>query len=276
MRYTIGMKTTQLSAPTSLAVSVPAHSYTMHDGSFVVDEHVQEYASTSKSSKEKRYILTIRDLPREEKPREKLLTYGPAALSIQELLAVVLMTGTTKEGVLEMTDRIMQEYGERSVLTATDANALASDLSIPITKAAQIIACGELGRRFYRRNRNGAPVIRTAEDVFAHTVDMRNFTKEHLRGLYLNTHYQLVHDETISIGTIDANIVHPREVFRPALAYSAAAVILVHNHPSGNAEPSTADITITNQLRDAGRLLGIDLIDHVIVTADSFTSIMTD
>jgi DNA repair protein RadC len=102
---------------------------------------------------------------------------------------------------------------------------------------------------------------------------MRNFTKEHLRGLYLNAHYQLVHDETISIGTVDANIVHPREVFRPALAYAAAAVILVHNHPSGNAEPSDADLAVTKQLHEAGALLGIDLIDHIVVTADTYTSI---
>jgi DNA repair protein RadC len=91
--------------------------------------------------------------------------------------------------------------------------------------------------------------------------------------LYLNAHYQLVHDEIISIGTVDANIVHPREVFRPALAYAAAAIILVHNHPSGNAEPSNADRVVTQQLREAGNLLGIELIDHVVVTSDTFTSI---
>jgi DNA repair protein RadC len=240
-------------------------TYAMQSTSFLVDER--------RKGQVKSYVLTIRDLPREEKPREKLLAYGPAALSIDELLSVVLVTGTKKEGIMEMSHRIMQEYGERSVLSATDAKVLAVDLSIPVTKAAQIIACGELGRRFYRRTRNGAPVIRTAEDVYAHTADMRNFTKEHLRGLYLNSHYQLMHDETISIGTVDANIVHPREVFRPALAYAAVAVILVHNHPSGNSEPSDADIAITKQLREAGQLLGIDLIDHVVITADTFISI---
>jgi DNA repair protein RadC len=240
-------------------------TYAMLDHTFFLDERAE--------TEPKQYVLTIRDLPREEKPREKLLDYGPGALSVDELLAVILVTGTKKEGVLEMTHRIMQEYGERSVLSATDAKTLSADLDIPITKATQIIACGELGRRFYRRSKNGAPVIRTAEDVYAHTVDMRNFTKEHLRGLYLNAHYQLVHDETISIGTVDASIIHPREVFRPALAYSAAAVILVHNHPSGNAAPSDADIAITHQLREAGKLLGIDLIDHIIVTFDTFISI---
>jgi DNA repair protein RadC len=221
----------------------------------------------------KRYVLRVRDLPNEQKPRERLMAEGPGALSTSELLAVVLVNGTKKEGVLEMTNRIMQEYGERSALLSIDPKALATDLDIPIGKALQIVACGELGRRYFRRSKNGAPVIRTAKDVFDHVVDMRNLSKEHLRGLYLNTHYQLVHDETISIGTIDANIVHPREVFRPALAHSAAAVILVHNHPSGNAEASAADKEITRQLSDAGALLGIDLIDHVIVTNDTFTSI---
>jgi DNA repair protein RadC len=237
----------------------------MVDHSFILDERMV--------GRPKQYVLTIRDLPHDEQPREKLLLHGPAALSIDELLAVLLVTGTKKEGILAMSNRIIKEYGEKSLLSSTDAKALAADLSIPLNKATQIVACGELGRRFNRKSRNGAPVIRTAEDVFAHTVDMRNLTKEHLRGLYLNAHYQLVHDETISIGTVDANIVHPREVFRPALAYSAAAVILVHNHPSGNPAPSDADITMTAQLREAGALLGIDLIDHVVVTADTFISI---
>ncbi|MBA3788810.1 DNA repair protein RadC [Patescibacteria group bacterium] len=223
----------------------------------------------------KRYVLRVRDLPTEKKPRERLLAEGPGVLSTAELLAVVLTTGTKKEEILTMANRIMQEYGEQSVLLSTDAKALAEDLDVPLGKAAQIVACGELGRRYFRRSRNGAPVIRTAKDVFEYTLDMRNLSKEHLRGLYLNTHYQLVHDETISIGTIDANIVHPREVFRPALAHSAAAVILVHNHPSGNGEPSTADREVTRQLSEAGTLLGIDLIDHVIITAENFTSIPT-
>lgn len=224
-------------------------------------------------SKVKRYELTVRDLPHERKPRERLLAEGPGALSTQELMAVLLVAGTTKEGILEMTRRIMHEYGDRNLLMSTDAKLVAKELGIPIVKAMQIVACGELGRRFFRRNRNGAPVIRTAQDVFEYVADMRNLSKEHLRGLYLNTHYQLVHDETISIGTVDANLVHPREVFRPALAYSAAAVILVHNHPSGNLMPSDADIQITRQLYQAGQLLNIEVIDHIVVTADSFTSI---
>ena len=140
-------------------------------------------------------------------------------------------------------------------------------------KASQIIACAELGRRFFAKNVHGVPVIRTPQDVFEYVLDMRGLSKEHLRGLYLNSHHRIIHDEIISIGTIDSNLIHPREVFKPALEYSAVAMILVHNHPSGVTSPSDADIAITKQLKESGKLLGVDLLDHIIVTKDSFESI---
>lgn len=224
----------------------------------------------------RRYVLKIHDLPAEEKPREKMLTLGPASLSTQELLSALLNTGTKKEGVLAMSARIMREYGEGSIMGARNPAKLAADLDIPIGKAIQIVAAAELGQRFFERNGASAAVIRTAQDVFNYVSDMRDLPKEHLRGIYLNAHYKVIHDEVISIGTVDTNITHPREVFKPALEYSAAAVILVHNHPSGSTEPSTADIEITKQLIDAGALLGIDLIDHVIVTKSSFASIPSE
>ncbi|MBI4086424.1 DNA repair protein RadC [Candidatus Kaiserbacteria bacterium] len=221
----------------------------------------------------KRYVLTVRDLPVEDKPREKLAVHGPGTLSPVELLAVVLSVGTRKEEVLTMTSRIVREYGERNIFSQTDAHIMSRDLDIPLGKAEQIVAVGELGRRFFSRERNGAAVIRTALDTYEHVADMRTLGKEHLRGLYLNAHYQVVHDEVISIGTVDANIVHPREVFRPALSCSAAAVILVHNHPSGVLAPSAEDMLVTAQVRSAGRMLGIELVDHVIVGRDGFISI---
>jgi DNA repair protein RadC len=222
----------------------------------------------------KKYVLRVRDLPDIQKPRERLIAEGPLALSSRDLLAALLVTGTTREGILEMTSRILREYGEKSLLSRTDAKALAADLDIPLTKASQIVAAGELGRRFYAKNGAGPAVIRTPEEVYAYTADMQKLTKEHLRGIYLNPHYQVIHDEVLSIGSIDANILHPREVFKPALEYSAAAVILVHNHPSGVATPSEADILVTRQVAEAGRILGIDLIDHLVVTSDGFTSIL--
>jgi DNA repair protein RadC len=105
---------------------------------------------------------------------------------------------------------------------------------------------------------------------------MRDLPKEHLRGIYLNTHHRIVHDETISIGTINTSITHPREVFKPGIEYGAVAVILVHNHPSGVVTPSEADIEITKQLVTAGKIVGIHLIDHVIVGKDSFASVNVD
>ncbi len=221
-------------------------------------------------------VYKIRDLPQDEKPREKLWKYGPAALSVQELLALVLNAGTKKEGVLSMATRVLQEYGERSLASQRDVKHLSQDLDIPPVKAAQIVACAELGRRFFTKNQHGVAVIRTPQDVFEYTIEMRELPKEHLRGLYLNSHHQVIHDEIISIGTIDANIIHPREVFKPALEYAAAAVILVHNHPSGITQPSDADKAITEQLIESGRLLGIELLDHVIVTKDSFESIIPE
>lgn len=225
-------------------------------------------------SGEIRYVLTVRDLPDEEKPREKLLARGPTALASKELLAILLEKGTRKEGVLEMTERIVREYGDHNVFTNTDARKLSDDLGIPLGKAMQIIVAGELARRFFAGSRNGATVIRTAKDAFEYTADMRTLKKEHLRGIYLNAHYQVVHDEIISIGTVDANIVHPREVFRPALHCSAAGVVLVHNHPSDVLEPSAEDVHVTKQIKEAGALLGIELVDHLIVSASGYTSVV--
>lgn len=221
----------------------------------------------------KRYVLTVRDLPSEDRPREKMLSGGPGALSPAELLAVILGVGTRKEEILSMTSRIVREYGERNIFAQKDPIAMARELDIPQVKALQIIATGELGRRFFEHKHNGAAVIRTSRDTFDYVADMRALPKEHLRGIYLNAHYQVIHDEVISIGTVDANIVHPREVFRPALSCSSAAVILVHNHPSGVLTPSGEDAQITRQIRDAGRMLGIELVDHVIVTEKGFASI---
>lgn len=227
-------------------------------------------------NEERNYILRIRDLPQNEKPREKMLEHGVAALSSSELLAVVLNTGTTKEGVLGMASRVMQEYGERALVTQNDPKKLSEGLDIPLNKAIQIVACAELGRRFFKKSANGVPVIRTAKEVYEYTKDMHELPKEHLRGIYLNAHYAVIHDEVISIGTVNANIIHPREVFRPALQYAAVALILVHNHPSGRMEASEADVEVTKQLVTAGKMLGIDLLDHVIVSREGYTSVKVD
>jgi DNA repair protein RadC len=147
-------------------------------------------------------------------------------------------------------------------------------LGIPLCKACQLVACFELGRRLFRNADGRKPVtIRTASQVYDYLRDMRDLPKEHLRGLYLDSHYQLIHDELISIGTLTSNLVHPREVFRPALEFSAAALILAHNHPSGVPRASEADLLITRQIIEAGRVLGIGLLDHVIIARTKYASV---
>ena len=222
------------------------------------------------------YPITIHDLPSEDKPREKLIASGSSGLSIKELLAIVLVTGTSKENILEMSDRLIRDYGEKSILAETDPEKLSKELDIPIVKACQIVACGELGRRFYDRSQSGLVSIRNAKDVFDYLTDMRNLQKEHLRGIYLNSHNRILRDEVITIGTVNSNIIHAREVFRPAIECNAAAVILAHNHPSGELQPSKEDVDITADLVRAGKILGISILDHVIITKDSFASVSAD
>lgn len=236
--------------------------YTLQDNNLILD------------NEDKKYVLKIRDLPTEQKPREKLAKYGPTVLSVSELLAIVFGVGTKKEEVFAMSNRLLREYGEKALTTQTNPKKISETLDIPLTKACQIVACFELGRRFFKTKSRKQTIVRTAQEAYEYLQDMRNLPKEHLRGLYLNNHYQLLHDEVISIGSLNANIVHPREVFRPAIEYSASAVILAHNHPSGIAKPSQADITITKQLLEAGNILGIDLLDHIIITKNKFVSIL--
>jgi DNA repair protein RadC len=221
----------------------------------------------------KEYVLKIKDMPSEDKPREKLEKYGPHALSVAELIAVLLNTGTKKEDVMSMSSRIIKDYGERTLAGQSNAQKLSLDLDIPIHKALQIVACAELGRRFFDRRSHGPQTIRTSKDVYEYLYEMRSLPKEHLRGIYVNTHHRIIHDEVISIGTINTNLIHPREVFKPAIEYGAAAVILAHNHPSGIVTPSSADIDITKHLVSVGKIIGIPLIDHVIIGKNKFISI---
>jgi DNA repair protein RadC len=219
-------------------------------------------------------ITRVKDLPDEEKPREKMIESGPGSLSSAELLAVVLGVGTKKEEVFSMSSRLLREYGEKGIAYQKNPAIIEKDLGIPLVKACQIVACFELGRRFYQKKPGGSVTIRTAKQAFEYLKDMGNLNKEQFRGLYLNTHYQLIHDEVISIGTLDAAIVQPREVFRPALEYSAAAIIIAHNHPSGVLKATKADAEITDKLIEAGKILDIEVLDHLIIGKNKFTSII--
>ncbi len=221
-------------------------------------------------------MLRVRDLPIEDKPREKLAKFGPSSLSMAELVAILWSVGTRKEDVLEMSRRVLKEYGEKAILHETDPAKLAEVLMIPQNKAYQLVAGVELGRRFFETRGERPVFVRTASQASHYLRDMGTLKKEQLRGLYLNSRYQLIHEETISVGSLTANIVHPREVFQPAIEHGAVAVIIAHNHPSGALEPTPADMEVTQQLRAAGSILGIDLLDHLIVTDTNYKSLLED
>jgi DNA repair protein RadC len=243
--------------------------YIVHDTDLILDSP----SSDKRGYSERKYDLKIKDLLDKDKPREKLLRCGASALTSSELMAVILGTGTKKEGVLEMSSRILKEYGEKILSHQAHPLRLAKDLDLPLSKTLQIAACAELGKRFFEKNPMSMRVLRTAKDAYSYVRDMRVLSKEHMRGIYLDTHFRVIHDEVISIGTVNSSIIHPREVFKPALEYGAVAVILAHNHPSGIVEPSQADIEVTKQLVAAGKIIGIHLVDHIIIGPDVFKSI---
>lgn len=199
---------------------------------------------------------------------------GPANLTVTELIAVLWGVGTRKEEVLSMAHRVLREYGEKAILHESSPQQMAEALNIPLVKACQIIASFEIGRRFFDQQGGGPVFIRNTEQAYDYLRGMGSSQKEQLRGLYLSSRYEVIYDEVISIGSLTASIIHPREVFAPALSHSAVAVIIAHNHPSGSTQPTADDQAVTIQLKAAGQILGIDLLDHLIITHNDYLSLM--
>jgi len=220
---------------------------------------------------EKPYQLRIRDLPEEEKPREKLRKYGPAALKNYELVAVILGRGTVKEDILQRAQRIMSQYGNQAIFAEGDVEKLERMLGLSPVQACQLVAAFELGRRLF--GRQPEVFLRFPEEVFQYPRNMARLRKEHLRGLYLDTRNRLIRDEIITIGTLNESLGSSREVFVPAIQTPAAALILVHNHPSGDPSPSRPDIELTRRILEAGRILGIDVLDHIIIGGEGYISL---
>lgn len=208
--------------------------------------------------------------PEAGRPRERLLELGPGALSDGDLVAVLLGSGGDGESVFDLSARVAREVNLR-LLPRVPVEDLLAIRGLGPARVAQLLAAAELGRRQWPDG-EAATVVRGPETVFDLTRDIRGTNREHFVGFYLNTRNQVLRREVISIGSLNASIVHPREVFTPAIALSAANLILAHNHPSGDPSPSEEDLAITRRLVDAGRLLGIDVLDHVIVCRDQYAS----
>lgn len=217
--------------------------------------------------------FTIREMPPSERPRERLIQYGPAALSNSELIALILRTGTASENILSLSNRLLSNFDLRA-LSRASVPELKSVPGIADAKACQISAIFELARRFACLQEDQKPAFTSPAVCFSLMAPrLQDLKQEHFICLYLDTKNRLIREETISIGTLDSNVVHPREVFKGAVSYSASSVILAHNHPSGDPEPSSEDIAVTHNLVEAGHMVGIKVLDHIILGDKSFVSL---
>lgn len=213
----------------------------------------------------------IKDLPKIERPREKLISKGTQNLKDEELLAILLRTGREGKNVLELARQVLTKYPKKRLLKMQYED-LIKIKGINSAKACTILAAIELVKRALKIGEATLPIIHSTKDVIAQSVYLRDKTREHLMGIYLNARNEMVFKKPIFIGTLNANLVHPREIFNEALKQNAASVILVHNHPSGDAEPSQDDLEITKRILEAGKIMGIDVLDHVIITKNKVFS----
>lgn len=216
--------------------------------------------------------ITIKHLPMLERPRERLRRLGPDVLSVQELIAIILRLGTTGVSVMELANRLLVEFGDLKTLAQASVEELTRIDGMGEAKAISLKAAFELGRRLSGFT-DVRPVVRKPADVYNLLGEqMRYFNQEMFKVVMLNTKNEVLKIETITVGILNANIIHPRELFRVAIKSSANTIIIVHNHPSGDPEPSKEDILITKKLIDAGCVIDIEIEDHIIIGDGRFVS----
>lgn len=207
-------------------------------------------------------------------PREKMLEFGPTALKDYELLAVIFGTGYMDENVLELSQRVLADYGSKAILKAKSVGEVQETVGLPVVKSCQLLALLELGKRFFAPDFSDYPVIRLPADAYKIFKLMGKNKKEVLEGIYLNARNRVIHHEVISVGTITKTIMSPAEIFRPALKCNAVAVIIAHNHLAGDTTPSEDDLKNTLMLQKIGEQLECKLLDHLIIGKGKFRSIL--
>ncbi|MCL0052897.1 DNA repair protein RadC [Dehalococcoidales bacterium] len=219
--------------------------------------------------------FTIHDLPISERPRERLQKFGVEALSAQEILALILGRGIAGESVVVTAQRLLSQFGNLKGIASASVEELSQVKGIGVAKAAQIKAAFELANRLEGYAEAGdKPLVKTPDEVVALVRGrLKGKKKEHFLALLLDTRNQLIKVAEISVGSLDTSIVHPREVFKEAISASAASVIFVHNHPSGDPEASGDDIELTKRLAQAGEIVGIDVLDHIIIGGKDYLSL---
>lgn len=211
----------------------------------------------------------IKDIPKVDMPREKLEKYGSKKLGDDELLAILLGSGIKGLNVLQLSKKVLKLIQKIGIEKITVEDLL-EEKGLGKAKALQVIALIELGSRLNSKER---PEILSPKDIWKLCTDFRESKKEHFVAFYLDTQGRVIERQIISIGTLDTSLVHPREVFEPAITLHAASVIVAHNHPSGSLEASTEDRDITHQLAEAGKILDIRLMDHVVITSEGWKTI---
>lgn len=219
--------------------------------------------------------FTIHDLPLSERPRERLQKFGIEALSAQEILALILGRGVAGESVMVTVQRLLSQFGNLKGIAEASVEELSQVKGIGLAKSAQIKAAFELANRLagYPET-DEKPVVKTPDEVVGLVRSkLKGKKKEHFLALLLDTRSRLIKVAEISVGSLDTSIVHPREVFREAISASAASVIFAHNHPSGDPEASEDDIKLTKRLAEAGEIVGIDVLDHIIIGDKTYLSL---
>jgi len=220
--------------------------------------------------------LMLKELPEGERPREKMLAKGSAALSNAELLAILLRTGTKEDSVVRLAERLLTKQGDKGLagLAVLSPQEMSKLKGIGSAKAVTVAAAIELGKRLSALEPLERLIIRSPGDAAnIMMARLRYESKEHFVAMLLSTKNHVLATPTISVGTLNASIVHPRELFKEAINYSAASVILVHNHPSGDPTPSKEDIELTRRIAEAGKLLEISVLDHLIIGDNKYVSL---
>ena len=212
--------------------------------------------------------MSIKNWPKEERPRERLRERGPEALSDAELLAILLVSGASNTGLtaLDCSRMLLQEHLNLRNLSRASSAELCRTPGVGPVKASRILAALEIGRRVVSQKRRMGTVFQISQDVFdSYSLKFRDARQEVFTVILLDSKNRYLGEETVALGSLNQSIVHPREVFRPAIQRAAASVILVHNHPSGDPGPSDEDVRVTQRLVEAGKLIGIRVLDHIIV-----------
>jgi DNA repair protein RadC len=229
--------------------------------------------------KDLKKAYTVRDLPKSERPRERLREFGPSSLSEQELLAIILGSGTQGESVIVKSQKLLSRFGSLKKVVEASIEELQEENGIGPARATQLLACFEIARRVNKsllieeqEGKSSQAITSPDEIVGLIRSKISDFSKEQFLVISLDTRNRPLGINNVSVGTLTASLVHPRETFECAIRKHAASIIVSHNHPSGDEEPSEEDIKITQRLKEAGKIMGIELLDHIVVTKGGYCS----